>query len=122
MANTTSTDISELSNIQGFIAGCLVDGESGLMLAQETSGSKFDIEAAGAANTEVVRAKNEAMQALGLEDTIEDILITLGTQMHLIRPLTSNPMIFVYVALDRSASNLGLARLKVKSVEGTLKV
>lgn len=122
MANTSSTDISELANISGFIAGCLVDGESGLMLAQESSAVKFDIEAAGAANTEVVRAKNEAMQALGLEDSIEDILITLGTQMHLIRPLASNPMIFVYVALDRKKANLGMARLSVKNVEGTLKV
>lgn len=122
MANSTSTDISELANIQGFIAGCLVDGESGLMLANQTGPIKFDIEAAGAANTEVVRAKNEAMRALGLNDHIEDILITLGTQMHLIRPLASNPMVFVYVALDRSKANLGMARLALKNIEGTLKV
>ena len=122
MANTTSTDISELANIQGFIAACMVDGESGLMLASETSGIKFDIEAAGAANTEVVRAKNDAMAALGLDDSIEDILITLGTQLHLIRPLAANPMVFVYVALDRKKANLGLARLAVKNVEGTLKI
>ena len=83
---------------------------------------KFDVEAAGAANTEVVRAKNDAMKALGLDDYIEDILITLGTQMHLIRPLASNPMVFVYVALDRKKANLGMARLAVKNVEGTLKV
>lgn len=122
MANSISTDISELSNIQGFLAACLVDGESGLMLASETNGGGFDIEAAGAANTEVVRAKNEAMQALGLEDHIEDILISLGTQLHLIRPLASNPMVFVYVALDRKKANLGLARIAVKNIEGTLKV
>lgn len=122
MANTTSTDISELANIQGFIAACLVDSESGLMLAQETSGAKFDIEAAGAANTEVVRAKNEAIQTLGLDDGIEEILISLGTQLHLLRPLASNPMVFVYVALERKKANLGLARIAVKNIEGTLKV
>lgn len=122
MPNSTITDLSALSDINGFIAACLVDCESGLMLAQETSGTKFDIEAAGAANTEVVRAKNEAMKALGLEDRIEDILISLGTQLHLIRPLESNPMVFVYVALDRKSANLGMARMIVKKVEGTLKV
>jgi predicted regulator of Ras-like GTPase activity (Roadblock/LC7/MglB family) len=117
-----STDISDLKNIAGFIGACLVDSETGLMLASEAGNGKFDLEAAGAANTEVVRAKNKAMQALGLDDHIEDILITLGTQLHLIRPLTSNPAIFVYVALDKSASNLGMARLTVKNVEGTLKI
>jgi len=122
LASSTSTNISELSSVGGFIAACLVDGESGLMLAQETSGTKFDIEAAGAANTEVVRAKNEAMQALGLDDSIEDILISLGTQLHLIRPLAANPMVFVYLALDRKKANLGLARLALKNMEGTLKV
>ncbi len=117
-----STDISDLKNIAGFIGACLVDSDTGLMLAAEGGGAKFDLEAAGAANTEVVRAKNAAMQALGLKDHIEDILITLGTQYHLIRPLASNPTVFIYVALDRKAANLGMARLNVKNIEGTLKV
>jgi predicted regulator of Ras-like GTPase activity (Roadblock/LC7/MglB family) len=117
-----ATNISELKNIAGFIAACVVDSESGLMLASEGGNAKFDIEAAGAANTEVVRAKNAAMAALGLEDHIEDILITLGTQLHLIRPLASNPSLFVYVALDRKNANLGMARMTVKNVEGKLKV
>lgn len=117
-----STNISDLKNIAGFIGACLVDSDTGLMLASESSGTKFDLEAAGAANTEVVRAKNAAMQALGLDDHIEDILITLGTQYHLIRPLESNPAVFVYVAVDRKSANLGMARLTVKNVEGKLKV
>ncbi|WP_213547011.1 hypothetical protein [Vannielia litorea] len=69
-----------------------------------------------------MRAKNAAMQALGLDDHIEDILITLGTQYHLIRPLESNPAVFVNVAVDRKSANLGMARLTVKNVEGKLKV
>lgn len=117
-----STEISELSEIAGFIGACLVDSDTGLMLAAEAGNGKFDLEAAGAANTEVVRAKNAAIKALGLKDEIEDILITLGGQYHLIRPLQSNPAVFIYVALDRKTSNLGMARLKVKTVEGTLKV
>ncbi len=115
-------NISGLKDITGFIGGCLVDSETGLMLASETKVAGFDIETAAAANTEVVRAKAKAMKALGLDDTIEDILITLGDQFHLIRPLASNPSVFVYVALDRSSANLGLARIAVKGIEGKLKV
>ena len=117
-----STDISDLRDVAGFIGACLVDSDSGLMLAAEQGDSKFDLEAAGAANTEVVRAKTAAINALGLKDKIEDILITLGTQYHLIRPLESAPSVFIYLAVDRKTANLGMARLKVKSVEGTLKI
>ncbi len=117
-----STDISALNNIAGFIGACLVDSESGLMLASEGGSARFDLEAAGAANTEVVRAKNAAMAALNLKDAIEDILITLGTQYHLIRPLASNPAIFMYVALEKKSANLGMARLAVKTVESSVSV
>lgn len=113
-------DISALHEVTGFMGACLVDSETGLMLAAESGPAKLDLEAAGAANTEVVRAKNAAMRALGLEDHIEDILITLGTQYHLIRPLHNNPSVFIYVALDRKQANLGMARLNVKNVEETL--
>ena len=113
MANT---DISELSQIAGFIGACLVDSETGLMMASE-GGGKLDLEAAGAANTEVVKAKLAAIKMLGLDDHIDDILITLGKQFHLIRPLGDTPTVFLYVALDKQASNLGMARVQVKKVE-----
>lgn len=117
-----STDISELRTITGFVGACLVDAESGLMLAAEQGDAKFDLEAAGAANTEVVRAKNEAIKTLGLKDQIEDILIALSTQYHLIRPLESNPLVFIYLAVDRKTANLGMARMKAKAVEGSIKI
>lgn len=112
-------DITGLNEITGFIGGCLVDSETGMMLAA-VGGGKFDLEAASAANTEVVVAKNRAIKMLGLEDGIEDILITLGKQFHLIRPLEQTPSIFLYVALDRKSANLGLSRVQVKKVEQTL--
>lgn len=116
-----SMDISALEEIGGFIGGCVVDSDTGLMLASH-SVSVFDLEAAGAANAEVVKAKNTAIRALGLEDSIEDILITLGKQYHLIRPLEANPSVFIYVSLDKKGANLGMARLQVKKVEQTLSI
>ena len=116
------TDISDLSELDGFIGACLVDSDTGLMLASEDGNGMLDLEAAGAANVEVVRAKLAAIKSLGLKEKIEDILISLGGQYHLIRPLSANATVFIYVALDRKSANLGMARLKVKSVEGTLKV
>ena len=72
---------------------------------------------AAAGNTEVVRAKLKTMRSLGLNDTIEDILITLGKQYHIIRPLATKDGIFIYLVLDKARSNLALARRKVLEVE-----
>lgn len=118
---TMSTDISELSKINGFIGACLVDSETGLMMASE-GGAGFDLEAAGAANTEVVKAKLAAIEMLGLDEQIDDILITLGGQFHLIRPLEKSPTVFIYTALDKKSANLGMARVQVKKVESTVKL
>ena len=119
MDKVSSTDISALAEMSGFIGACLVDSETGLMLGAE-GGGNFDLEAAAAGNTEVVKAKHAAMRALGLNDKIEDILITLGGQFHLIRPLAANPEVFLYVALDKKAANLGMARIQVKKVEANV--
>ena len=114
-----STDLTAATEIAGFIGACLVDGDSGLMLSSE-GGGKMDLEAASALNTQVVKAKLSAIESLGLNDSIEDILITLGKQYHLIRPLEQNPTCFLYVAIDKKAANLGMARMKVKSIEASI--
>lgn len=113
--------ISALKDIGGFLAGALVDSSTGMVLESMDDG-KFPVEIAAAFNTQVVQAKLKAMEAVGLgDDTLEDILISLGTQYHLIRPLESNREIFIYVALDRKGANLGMAKAILRNVENTIK-
>jgi predicted regulator of Ras-like GTPase activity (Roadblock/LC7/MglB family) len=114
-----AVDFGPLVEQAGFIAACVVDSTTGMVMAIE-GGGRFNMELAAAGNTEVVRSKRRTIASLNLKDEIEDILISLGTQYHLIRPLRSNEAIFVYVALDRRMANLALARLAMQKVEKSL--
>mgnify|MGYP003583794783 FL=1 len=107
-----------LMTIDGAQAVALVDYESGMLLGSEGSG--MDMEVAAAGNTEVIRAKMKTAASLNLNDTIEDMLITLGKAYHIMRPVAKQQGLFLYLVLDRNKANLALARRKVQDVEATL--
>lgn len=112
--------LNELLEVEGATAAAVVDYKTGMMLG--SAGTGIDLEIAAAGNTEVVRAKLKTMQMLGLDEKIEDILITLNTQYHMIRPLEREEDLFIYYVLGSAKSNLALARRKLKKVESELQV
>ena len=116
--STINQAMQELLSCDGALCAALVDSGSGMILGQSGSGVVLEVAAAG--NTEVVRAKMKTMRALGLSDVIEDILITLGKQYHIIRPMARKEGLFIYIVLDKAKSNLALARRKVQEVEKDL--
>jgi predicted regulator of Ras-like GTPase activity (Roadblock/LC7/MglB family) len=105
--------------IDGCIGVALVDFESGLCLGA-AGNPGFDLELAAAGTADVVRAKKNIRDKLGIKHKIEDILITLDGQYHLIRMVGTT--MFLYCALDRSKSNLAMARKELQSIEKNLDV
>ena len=120
MANAKET-LPKLMEIDGCLGCCIVDSNSGMMLGA-SGGGAISLEVAAAGNTEVVRSKRKTMKALNLNDQIEDMLITLGRQYHLIRPLSSNDALFIYVVLDKHKANLAMARHQLTQIERDLVV
>ena len=119
MANNIKECLLALKQLDGFIGACLADSETGMVLGY-IGGNSVDMEIAAAANSEVVRAKRKTIQVLHLDDEIEDIFITLGTQYHLIRPLKTDPKLFFYLVLDRFQGTLALSRFALADVERKL--
>jgi hypothetical protein len=115
---TVNESLNGLLKTDGALCAALVDSNSGMMLGGVGQG--LDLELAAAGNTEVMRSKLKTMKSLGLADAIEDILITLGKQYHIIRPIQAKAGIFVYLVLDRAKANLAMARRACQDAEASL--
>ncbi|SNT39528.1 hypothetical protein SAMN05421812_105274 [Asanoa hainanensis] len=118
------TALKECMTIEGAIGVALVDYTSGMSLGVVGGGKDLDLTVAAAGNTDVVRAKLRTLEMLGLKEQIEDILITLDSQYHLIRLLTgrAGKGLFLYIALQRSRANLAMARHQLRKIESEMEL
>ena len=107
------------SEMSGFIAASLVDMESGLTLGAKSMRSDFDLSVASAYNSELVKQKLKIVRALNLKSTLEDMLLTLSDQIHMIKIIS--PSVFLYLAADREATNLAIMRSAVNKHVAALK-
>ena len=113
-------DISSLRRTSGFAGAWLVDSATGHVLAAEQDDRRHDTEAVMAAAVGLGRATVRAMELV--DDRVEDILVTLGRQVLLIRPLTHAARTFLCVAMDGESANPGLARVQLRRVEQSIRL
>jgi predicted regulator of Ras-like GTPase activity (Roadblock/LC7/MglB family) len=113
---TIKEAIGELMDIEGAVGAAVVDYESGMTLGIDNR-QNLDMELAGAGTTEVVRSKKNIIHDLGIDEEIQDILVSLDSQYHLLRMSERHDDIFMYVVIERNQGNLGLARRKIDDIE-----
>lgn len=102
--------LEEMLGIPGALGAALVHAASGMTLGEAGGNASLDMAVAAAAATDVVRAELDAIAALQLDDVVQDMMITLGRQYHLIAFTGGAQDVFVYLVLDRDGANLGMAR------------
>ncbi|AKT51030.1 hypothetical protein [Arsenicicoccus sp. oral taxon 190] len=111
--------VRECLEIEGALGAALVDVHSGMALETAGEPATVNLDVAAAGNSAVVQAKLRTMTDLGLDDEIEDILITLGRQYHMIRPISSREGrgLFLYLVLDKTEADLDAARSRLAVIE-----
>ncbi|MEU2658725.1 hypothetical protein ABZ615_25845 [Streptomyces sp. NPDC007325] len=124
MASVETSLKEAMTSIEGSVGAALVDYTSGMALGTLGGGKDLDLTVAAAGNTDVIRAKLRTMDMLGIDDGIEDMLITLGTQYHLIRLIKSRGGngLFLYMVLDKDRANLAMARHQLRRIEAELEL
>ena len=125
MAYSTSTPAGQavqniLSDLPSLMAIAVVDISSGMSLASH-SNSSINPDTAAAYNTEVVKQKQKAISALKLQgEAIDDILITLTNQLHLLK-LVNDGKKFIHLVVNPRDTNLAIAREVVRAQVELLK-
>jgi hypothetical protein len=100
------------SDVTGVIATAAVDLESGMTLAAKSNRSDFDLAIASAYNSELVKQKLKIMKALNIRSALEDMLITLADQIHVIKLLAGGAG-FIYLAADRGSTHIAILRSSI---------
>jgi hypothetical protein len=114
-----SEAVHAVVELQGAVAGALVDLESGNCLARAGSEEMFSLSLIGAVNAQMLRAEKRLVQEQFPQEDIEDLMITLGKHYHLIRLVQDSdtfPCLFLYVVMARDATNLVMARRKMAEI------
>lgn len=111
--------IEELSNdlkqaIKGFKAISFCNIESREALFSESLDENFDIELISAYNLDVVRTKLYALEVIGINSALKDVIINLDTEVHIVN-VSENKKYFIYLAIDGENIELEAVKKILKS-------
>ena len=112
MTNILDKCIQDMrTNVPGCVAVSVTEVRAGVSYGSDSVDNSFDPNLASAYNLEVVKAKQNALQVLGLasKERIVDIIITRTDQIHVI-DISSNGSYFIYLVVDSTKANLGMTR------------
>ena len=110
--------LHSLLRLPGATYSCVVERDSGRVLAEVGSGEAASGDSEGVVPYSVPRwgTAVAAMFDSTSGDELDDVMITGRRSYHLVRPIGPGASVLVYLRLDRSRSNLAAARREVATV------
>ncbi|WP_262702311.1 MULTISPECIES: hypothetical protein [Streptomyces] len=111
--------LSEMMECEGALAASVVDYLSRITLGAVQTSQGPNLEKVAYGDTDVLRAKLSTLEFLGYSpERLEDIVVTLDTEYHLIRPLSQRASqgVFIYLVADRARVDLDAARATMRDV------
>ncbi len=106
---------SIVRDLPDLVAVSVIDLRAGTLLATCHAPGKLNPAKAAAYDAAAVRQTQQALVAAGLGgEVLEEMLVTLTTQWHLLRPLAGNRHV-VHALVSRRTTNLGIARAVLRA-------
>lgn len=105
--------LAQVLTIEGALGAALVNATTGAVVGQHAAARPLDMSRMATIAQDLVQA------ALRLRDGIEDIMITVDSQYHVLRPLGASG-VFVHLILDRDRASLGMARQQLAKIARTV--
>ena len=112
-------DLSELDALDGITNVCIINADNDRVIKKRgRDGAGIEVLARGGA--EMIRENRKLIKSLGLNESVEDILITVQSQYHIIRPITVADQYILYLVLEKDLSNLAMARYQLRIFENQI--
>lgn len=108
--------LSTVLGTEGVMAAVLADSGTGAVLGVGVAEAGYRVSLAAFEGGSIIRAQDQLLKAQG-QGIVEDIVLSFTSQYHILRPLSSEPGIFLYLVARRGASNLGMARYVLARAE-----
>ncbi len=102
-----------VSELNGVIGIGVVDITESLAMDTYSVRKEFDPDVASSHMYEVIRAQQETLKALRVNDSIKDMLITMDTQVHFLTLSKTGKALF-YVVVDSNNANLSIMRSVIR--------
>jgi predicted regulator of Ras-like GTPase activity (Roadblock/LC7/MglB family) len=103
------TLLAPIAKVDGFKLACLIDASTGMILGALGAGGDIETAAAGASDLAAVLTLLTSRLATG--EFPEDVMVTLSGSFFVVHLIDA---IVVLVILDRSRTNLALARRTIR--------
>ncbi len=107
--------------LEGMMACAVVDITNNKVLAHESpAGMPVDIDQAAAHAARLLRTHRQAATGIGLSPSINEVTARAGVRQVILRPVTRQPRLFLWVLLDRSLARTDALRRHLSETEKLL--